>query len=181
VKLNRFLVLSCTLIGLCNCSWAGTVHVSLCSLQEKPERFLNSEVELVEALIFAGGEYPRITAGQCSFRYAYGDDYQTLGDRFPVKHNGEWKLLKELLGTTGCASNVRVAKAKIKGTIIRVPATGTVPSNEMPLELVIQSVSEVERVPVDCTPPASPPSSQAKPASSTLAHESGHIDPPSQR
>lgn len=153
--------------------------MSLCSLQEKPERFLNSEVEL-EALIFAGVEYPRLTAGQCSFRYARGDDYQTLGDRFPVKHNAQWKLLKELLGTTSCASNVRVAKAKIKGTIIRVPATGTVPPNEMPLELVIQSVSEVERVPANCTPPASPPISQAKPNSSksTLAHESHHVDPP---
>jgi hypothetical protein len=125
--------------------------VSLCSVQEHPERFLNFKVE-VDGLVFAGVEYPRITAGNCSFRFANGDDYQTFGERFPVHHDEQWTLLKKILGATECASNVRVAKARIRGTVIRVPATGAIPENEMPFELVIQSVSEVEHVQTNCTP-----------------------------
>jgi hypothetical protein len=153
--MNRGCLLLLSIIfAACSSLWAeqDTTRVSLCSLQENPERFLNSKVEL-EALIFEGVEYPRLTEGKCSFRFAGGDDYQTFGDRFPVKDDGQWKLMKKLLGTTRCASNVRVVKARIKGTVTRVPATGTIPESEMPVELVIQSVSEVSRVPIRCTAP----------------------------
>lgn len=144
---------SLIILSMYSSLWARTQRTSVCSLQDNPEKFLNSEVE-VQASVFAGVEYPRITDGKCSFRFAYGDDYQTFGDRFPTTHDNQWRLLKELLSTTECASNVRVAKATIKGTVVRVPATGTIPQKEMPLELVIQSVSDVSRVPVKCTPRA---------------------------
>lgn len=144
---------SLIILGMYSSSWARTQRTSLCSLQDSPEKFLNSKVE-VEASVFAGVEYPRITDGECSFRFAYGDDYQTFGGRFPATRNDQWKLLKKLLSETECASNVRVAKAKIQGTVVRVPATGTVPPKEMPFELIIQSVSDVSRVPVKCTPRA---------------------------
>jgi hypothetical protein len=137
----------------------------------------------VQAMIIAGIENPHLTEGKCWFRFVRGDDYQDLGDRFPATQNEQWMLLLKLLRVSECASNIRVARAKIKGTIIRVPATGTIPPNEMPLELVIQSVSEVERVPVNCTPPASLPNSSAMPSFSqnTLVHESSHVDQPKQQ
>jgi hypothetical protein len=138
---------------VCIDALAQTAETTLCVLQTNPERFLNSEVQ-VEALVFAGIENPHLAnpEGKCRFNYARGDDYQSFGKRFPVKHDSDWKLLNELLGKSDCASNIRVAKAKITGTIIRAPAMGTIPPGEMPFELVIQSVSEVARVPVKCTP-----------------------------
>jgi hypothetical protein len=153
-------------VSMCSNLWARTQRVSLCSLQDHPEKFLNLQVE-IQASIFAGVEYPRISDGNCSFRFAYGDDHQTFGDRFPVKHDNQWMSLKKILSATQCASNVRVAKATIKGTIIRVPATGTIPQAEMPLQLVVQSVSDVSRVPIKCTPGgANVPQG--------VVHESGH-------
>jgi hypothetical protein len=151
VKIIRLLSLLFTGLLICNNLWAQTARISLCALQKNPERFLNSKVE-VEALVFAGLENAHLTEGKCWFRYATGDDYQEFGKRFPIKDDDHWKLLQQVLSKTECASNVRVAKAKIKGTVTRVPATGTIPENEMPMELVIQSVSEVSRVPIKCTP-----------------------------
>jgi hypothetical protein len=58
--------------------------------------------------------------------------------------------MKRILGSPQCASNIRVARAKIVGTIIRAPATGTTSANDMPMELVIQSVSGVSEVSIDC-------------------------------
>ncbi len=144
-----FLVL--TIFSFCGIVQAQTERTSVCALQENAEKFLNSSVE-VKGLIFAGVEYPRINNESCSFRFARGDDYQTFGGRFPIRRNAQWKLLEKLLGTTECASNVRVVSARIQGTVTRVPATGTIPADEMPLELVIQSVSEVSPVPIKCTP-----------------------------
>lgn len=169
MKNNHWLLLSFIILGMCRSSWTQTAHVSLCSLQKNPERFLNSKVE-VEVLVYAGMEYPRINAGGCSFRYTRGDDYQTFRERFPVNQNEQWEQLIKLLSITECASNVRVAKAKIEGTVIRTPATGTIPENQMPLEIVIQSVSLVEHVPINCKPPDAP--------SDASAHDSGHTDPP---
>jgi hypothetical protein len=151
---KRLLWLSLVIFfSMCSSLWARTQRASLCSLQDNPEKFLNLKVE-VQASVFAGVEYPRITDEKCSFRFAYGDDYQIFGDRFPINNDHQWKLLKEVLRKTECASNVRVAKATITGTVVRVPATGTTPQKEMPFELVIQSVSDVSRVPVKCTPRA---------------------------
>ena len=183
MRFIRLLSLLFVALAVSTDALAKTIRVSLCTLQSNAEKFLNSEVQ-VEALVFAGFENSHLTNtdAKCFFN-AMGDDYQVFGKRFPVKHDSAWKLLNELLGKTDCASNIRVAKAKITGTIIRVPATGTIPPQEMPLELVIQSVSEVARVPVNCAPPAFPPRSRTEPSSSkgTLAHEVGHVDPPSQR
>ena len=161
------------MLEICNSSSAQTVDVPLCSLQDHPKKFLGSKVE-VEALIFAGVEYPRITAGKCSFRFARGDNYQAFGERFPVNDDEQWKLMKELLSTTECASNVRVAKAKIEGTVIRVPVSGSRPQNEMPFELVIQSVSGVEHVPTNCT-------HRTGSSPNTAVHEAGHTNSPPQR
>ena len=173
MKCTRSLLFLPFILAISGQTRAQAVPISLCSLQADPEKYLNSEVQ-VETLVFAGIENPHLTEGKCSFRYALGDDYQVFGERFPVKHDDDWKLLQELLGKSDCASNVRTARAKITGTIIRVPATGTTPPNEMPLELVIQSVSGVQRVPVNCTPPRSS-SIVPDAAQSSLLHESGHI------
>jgi hypothetical protein len=149
--LCKHLLLSWIIFSMHSMLWARTQRPSLRSLQASPEKLLNLKIE-VPASIFAGVEYPRITDEKCSFRFAYGNDYQTFGDRFPIKDDDQWKLLKEVLRTTDCASNVRVAEATITGTVARVPATGTIPQKEMPFELVIQSASHVLRVPVKCTP-----------------------------
>jgi hypothetical protein len=170
--MDRVPLLLFIILGICSSSWAQTADVSLCSLQDHPEKFLGSKVE-VEALVFAGVEYPRLTAGKCSFRFARGDDYQTFGEHFPVNQDEQWTLLKRFLSTSECASNVRVAKAKIKGTVIRVPASGNRPQNAMPFEVVIQSVSGVEHVRINCTHPTVPPSN-------TTVPEAGHTDLPSQ-
>lgn len=151
MKLVRIIWPLYVVLILCGYSFAQTTSISLCALQQNPARFLNSKVE-VEALVFAGIENPHLAHGKCSFPYALGDDYQVFGERFPVEHDEDWKLLKVLLGKSNCASNVRIAKARITGTIIRVPATGTIEPYRMPLELVVQSVSSVERVPVKCSP-----------------------------
>jgi hypothetical protein len=47
--------------------------------------------------------------------------------------------MEKILGTTKCASNVRVVRGTIKGRVVRVPATGIITENGMPPELVIQS------------------------------------------
>jgi hypothetical protein len=164
MTINRAALFLLMTLFICTILRAQTQGLSLCSLEQHPERFLNSQVE-VQGLIFSGVEYPRIRDGQCSFRFARGDDYQTFGHRFPITENEQWKSMRKLLATTECASNVRVVKAKMVGTVIRVPATGTVPPREMPLELVIQSVSDVTRVPVNCTSSPSPPA---------VAHENAH-------
>jgi hypothetical protein len=153
VNSKLLLWLSFVIFGMHCTLLASTQRASLCSLQEHPDKFLNSRVE-VEALIFEGVEYPRLREGKCSFRFADGDDYQTFGDRFPIKDDDQWKSMKEALAKTECASNVRVAKATITGTVVRISRTGTIPQKEMPFELVIQSVSDVSRVPVKCTPRA---------------------------
>ena len=129
--------------------WAGTEKLSVCSLQEQGEKFLYAAVE-IDATIFAGNEYPRIRDANCSFRFARGDDYQSFGKRFEAKQDRQWRLMKRILGIPQCASNIRVARARIVGTIIRAPATGTISADAMPLELVIQSVSGVSKVSIDC-------------------------------
>ncbi len=140
-------------------------HISVCTLQDNAERYQGEEIE-VRALIFAGLEYSFVKEGNCSFSYVRGDNYQAFGNRFRVKHDAQWKRLMRLLGTTNCGLNVRVAEAKIVGTVIRTPATGTIPPEEMPLELVIQSVSEVSRVPTRCGPGDTP-------ARESFLHETG--------
>ena len=153
MSFGRLFLLAAIILGALNSIRAeqNLQRVSFCTMQKNPESFLHTKVE-VRAIIFMGFEMGYIKDEKCLFHFAFGDDYQTFGDRFPVKHDAQWDLMKKLLGTTECASNVRVAKATIKGIVIRVPATGTIPPDEMPLELVIQSVSKVVHVPIRCTP-----------------------------
>lgn len=126
--------------------------VSVCSLRDNAKKLLDTQIE-VRALIFEGFlEAAFIKDGKCLFPFDGGDNYVAFGDRFPVKHDSQWDLMEKLLATTRCANNVRVVRARIRGTVIRKPATGTIPQNEMPPELVIQSVSEVSQVPVKCRP-----------------------------
>lgn len=128
--------------------------MSLCSIQKNPESFLHAHVE-VRASIFAGaGHSGQLLEGKCSFRDARGDDYQTFGHRFRVRHDAQWALMSKLLSTPqpNCSVNVRIIRAKIKGIVERVPATGTIPEDEMGLEIVILSVSEVVDVPLNCAP-----------------------------
>jgi hypothetical protein len=143
----------CILSVLCSLQAQQPVeHVSVCTLRDNAEKLLGAHVE-VRALIFAGIlEAAPIRDGGCSFEYARGDNYVAFGNRFPVKHDSQWDLMEKLLATSRCADNLRVVRARIRGTVIRKPATGTIPQNEMPPELVIQSVSEVSQVPVKCRP-----------------------------
>ena len=177
MNLPRFFLLLALVLGMSYSSWAAekAQAVSLCSIQKNPERFLHEGVE-VRAVIFAGLEIDQLQEGRCLFRVAYGDDYQTFGDRFHVNHNAQWDLMRKLLKTpNNCSGKARFIKAKIRGSVEHVPAIVGIPENEMPFELVIQSVSEVEQAPVVCTPPTTP-------SADTLLHESGHdvVDPQSQ-
>jgi hypothetical protein len=60
--------------------------------------------------------------------------------------------MREILGRTNCANNARAVRAKITGKVVRIPATGTIPPNEMGLELVIEAVADVSRVLIKCKP-----------------------------
>lgn len=174
----RFLplaVLSTWIVGFCGSAWAvqSGKHVSLCSIQESPANFLQTRIE-VNALIFVGPEIGQIQEGKCLFRFAFGDDYQTFGARFRVERDAQWDLMRRLLNTPDkCAVHARIVKARIQGTVIRIPATGTTPEDEMPMEIVIQSVSRVEHVPIKCSPDIH--------ATDPLPRESGHADPPKQQ
>ncbi|SRR5229473_5010259 len=130
-----------------------SAQVTTCILQEKADTFLNTVVEVRATIIEGSGHSAFIHDGQCKFLVALGADYQTFGKRFPAKQNAEWKRMQQVLSKSECANNVRVVKAKFRGTVIRIPATGIIPPDEMGIELVIQSVADVERVPVKCTPP----------------------------
>lgn len=107
---------------------------------------------------------------KCSFLFAFGDDYQALGRRFRVKHDRQWDLMWKLLRTSpanNCSVNARIVRATIKGIVERIPATGTIPEDEMGLQIVILSVSGVEPVPIKCTSPSAH-------SSETGLHEAGH-------
>ncbi len=54
--------------------------------------------------------------------------------------------------STKLLGNARIVRAKIKGIVEREPPTGTIPEDEMRLEIVILSVSEVVHVPLNCAP-----------------------------
>jgi hypothetical protein len=140
-------------IVLCTVSThaSGKAHAAtICSLASQPEKFLGIEVE-TSAVLVAGTEYSSIVDGNCSFRFARGDDYQTFGDLYPIEHDTQWDLMLDAVAKAPCEHlSKRLVKAKFRGHVIRVPATGTIPQDQMPLELVIQSVSEVERLPVQC-------------------------------
>jgi hypothetical protein len=155
MKFNGILLLSgFVLCALCNLRGLDSFQsVSLCALHQDPQRFLNTDVE-VSALILIGGHNGSLKEGECLFNFAFGDDYQTFGDRFTVKHDAQWNLMKKVLSKPVCSSiNNRVVKGRIKGTVVRTPATGTIPEDEMPAELVIREVAEIERVPLKCPNP----------------------------
>lgn len=136
------------------CAGQNDKHLSLCPIQQSPQSYLHRTVE-VQASIFIGGA-SQLEEGKCSFLFAFGDDYQTLGRRFRVKHDAQWVRMQKLLRTpppSNCSVNARIVRANIKGIVQRIPATGTIPEAEMGLHIVILSVSGVEPVPVKCDPP----------------------------
>lgn len=118
-------------------------QVTICSLEDSGPTLLNSTVEF-QTIIVLGSEYPLLREGDCTFRFAFGDDYQTYGDRFPAKRNAQWRLMRKIFRTPICAPTARAVKGKWRGTVTREPATGTIPPDEMPIEVVIQSVSGVQ-------------------------------------
>ena len=131
---------------------SGQSSVTTCELQENATNYLNALVEVRSMIILDSGHFAFIHGERCKFLFAFGDDYQTFGNQFPATKNAQWKRMRQILSKTECANNVRVVKATFQGTVIRIPATGTIPPDEMGLELVIQSVSDVEPVPVKCRP-----------------------------
>ena len=153
---KRLLLLSIVVLSTMNAigSRPSLQRVSLCSIQENPDLLLNTTVE-VKALMVRGFEISALHNGRCRIRYAFGDDYQTFGNRFRVKRNGQWDLMRTLLNApNNCSVDAGRIHARIRGTVIRILATGIIPDNEMPVELVIQSVAEVEPVPIDCASPS---------------------------
>jgi len=155
MSLRYALLLSAIILVSSHGVWAeqGTQRVSLCSIQRDPESFLHAHVE-VRASIFIGAR-SQLEDGKCLFLFAFGDDYQTLGRGFRVRHDAQWALMSKLLSTPpqpNCSVNARIVRAKIKGIVEREPATGTIPEDEMRLEIVILSVSEVVHVPLNCAP-----------------------------
>jgi hypothetical protein len=155
MSLRHALLLSAIILVSSHGVWAeqDIRHVSVCSIQNNPESFLHAHVE-VHASIFIGAR-SQLEDGKCSFLFAFGDDYQTLGHRFRVKHDAHWALMWKLLRTPpppNCSVNARIVRANIKGIVEREPATGTIPEDEMRLEVIILSVSEVVHVPLNCAP-----------------------------
>ena len=127
--------------------------VTVCDLEKNPDSFLHANVEF-SATLRAGSKYSRISDGACSFFFAFGDDYQTYGNRFSAKKNAQWRLMRSLLinsnNKNDCPFFVRAIKARFRGVVERVPATGTIPPDEMPVEIIFRSVSNVENVPIHC-------------------------------
>lgn len=155
MSLRYALLLSAIILVSSHGAWAeqNIQRVSLCSIQQNPESFLHAHVE-VRATIFIGAR-SQLEDGKCLFLFAFGDDYQTLGHGFRVKHDAQWALMSKLLSTpppSNCSVNARIVRAKIKGIVEREPPTGTIPEDEMRLEIVILSVSEVLHVPLNCAP-----------------------------
>ena len=145
-----------TLIAMMPCMIAATVSaeaksLSVCSLQRDSQGLLGREVEVSGILREADGHYAFIQGGKCAFRFATGDDYQSFANTYPIDHDTQWELMEETLSKPVCSHiNTRLVKGKFRGRVIRVPRTGTVPQNEMTVELVIQSASDIERVDVQC-------------------------------
>jgi len=148
---EQCLLLSILILSVSGNLWAKARQTSVCELQQIPESFVNTQVEL-RAIIIVGGEGAYIVDGKCKFIFASGDDYQTFGHQYRVKKDAQWIRMREILGRTECANNARAVRAKITGKVVRIPATGTIPPNEMGLELVIEAVADVSRVLIKCTP-----------------------------
>ena len=116
--------------------------ISVCTLQENGARFLNMTIE-VHGWLIEGGEYPLIHNRKCSFRYAYASN-PMFGGRYPVTHDVQWVQMRHFLSKPNCPpSNIRMVSAKVTGIVVRMPATGKITENEMPLELIVQAASEV--------------------------------------
>ena len=148
------LAISLAIGGLVGTRAEGEVKkTSVCAIEENPESFLHAKVEF-GAVLRVGSEYPSINDGRCLFRFAFGDDYQTFGDRFATKKNGQWRLMRSLIVNSNnkndCPFFVRIVRARFRGVVERVPA-GTSPESDMPLEIIILSVSQVEAVPIECS------------------------------
>ena len=133
-------------------------HVSVCTVQINPKSLLGKKIEFSGPIVI-GPEIGFIRDGDCRFRFVFGDDYQDFGKRYKPKMDAQWALMRKAFRTPNtCNVRSRFVKATIRGTVDRVPATGTIPKNEMPLQIVIQSVSNVERIDIKCTPSAIPTS-----------------------
>jgi hypothetical protein len=129
---------------------AGQTSVTTCELQENAANYLNAVVEVRSMIIVGSGHAAFIRGENCKFLFAFGDDYQTFGSQFPARKDVQWKKMRQTLSHTECANNIRAVRGRLQGTVIHVPATGTIPPDEMGLELVIQSISDVEPVPIKC-------------------------------
>lgn len=158
MSLRYALLLSAIILVSSHGVWAeqNVQRVSLCSIQRNPESFLHAHVEVRASIFVGAGHSGELLDGKCSFLVAQGDDYQTFGHRFHVRHDAQWALMSKLLSTPpphNCPVNARIVRATIKGIVERIPATGTIPEAEMGLHVVILSVSGVQPVPIKCDPP----------------------------
>jgi hypothetical protein len=139
--------------SLCVHAEGAVKKVSICDIEKNPNAFVHTNVEILIELRL-GGEHPLLRDGQCVLNFAFGDDYQTYGNRFSAKQNAQWRLMRSLLvnsnNKNNCPFFVRIIKASFRGVVEREPATGTIPPDEMPYEIIFRSVSQVEAVPIRC-------------------------------
>jgi len=131
------------------CALEHAQQVTICSLEKHGAQLLNSSVEF-QTTVVLGWEHPLLREGDCVFGIAFGDDYQTFGDRSPANRNSQWRLMRRIFATPTCAPHVRAVKGTFRGTVIRTPPPRGISPDEMPLEVVIQSVSGVENAVKRC-------------------------------
>jgi len=153
MKFSRILTLVAVVITVSPNVYAQPFRsVSLCSIQGDPQSFLHAHVE-IHAFVVVAFEASHLESGKCSFSFSFGD----YRNRFPVKRDPQWDLMKKLLtyeqsSSTTCSSIAKVVEARIRCTVEHRPATGTIPEDQMGLEIVILSVSRVKGVPQRCVP-----------------------------
>lgn len=128
-------------------------RTKVCEIASNPEMFLRSRVEVSSILLFAHTDYSHLTDPNngCTFPYIFGDQLKSPGNRNAIKIDKHWRLLKRFLGSTPCGSKIRVARASIRGVIIRTSVKEETRAEKMPFVFVIQAVSNVAKVSRDCT------------------------------
>lgn len=154
--LRAALFMVSSVLIVCIPASANPRKLTICDLNSDWEHLLNKQLE-IRGTIFISGEIGVITDQHCSFRFAFGDDYQTFGSRFRVKRDSQWILMRRMLTTQPTCldgsivkGQLRIVTARMRGTLIRSPRTGTIRQDEMPPEFVIRRVYEVRQPSIAC-------------------------------
>jgi len=101
LRATLFMIIAVLIVS--NPASANPRNLTICVLNSDWEHLLNSQLE-IRGTIFIGGEIGVITDQHCSFRFAFGDDYQTFGSRFRAKRDSKWGLMRRMLSTQPTAT-----------------------------------------------------------------------------